>query len=90
MASGISVFFFRFPQNLFMAENFLFHSFFSPKTLPLALGNFTYPTSSNDFFWREEFWDFSSVYLNICANFLGKNQQIFWYHKIEKKEPTYN
>jgi hypothetical protein len=28
---------------------------------------------------------FSSVYSTICANFLGKNHQIFWYDKIEKK-----
>jgi hypothetical protein len=69
--------FFLYPQNLFIAENFLFYSFFSPKMLPLALGNFTYPTSPNDLFLKGKKLGFSSVYSTICANFLGKNHQIF-------------
>jgi len=67
------------PLDVFMALRISVF-FFSPKTLPLAFGNFTYPTSSNGFFLREFFWDlfgFSSVYLTICAIFLGRNHQIF-------------
>jgi hypothetical protein len=60
--------------------------------LPLASGNFAYPTSFNEFYLRGFFLGFfglSNVYLTICAIFWGKNRQIFWYHKIEKKEGTY-